>query len=252
MKHLLVKILTPLYWRMMNRWRDHQVESSLVQFKAKLGRKVIVRRGSEVGNGVQIGDYSYISGPRAYVEAAVIGKFCSIARQTTIGASDHDHSIITTHPFVSSPLYGLVDRPHETVQKPAPVIGHDVWIGMNAFIMRGVRVGHGAVIAANAVVTKDVPPYAIAGGNPARVIKYRFPQEVIDSLLRIQWWDWSDEKLRDNADLFGDVHGFVKLHDQIHQVTSQVVGLPLRECDAQNPDLDYSGQLPKAGEGHRR
>ncbi len=75
-------------------------------------------------------------------------------------------------------------------------IGSDVWIGTDAFLMPGIKIGDGAIVGARAVVTKDVPPYAIAGGNPAKILKYRFPQDMISELLKIKWWDWEDERIR--------------------------------------------------------
>jgi acetyltransferase-like isoleucine patch superfamily enzyme len=196
----------------LNRIKNHQVESSSVALKARVGRKVIIRAGSEVGPGVAIGDYSYISGPMAYVEAAEIGKFCSIARQTVIGVSGHDYRIVTTHPFILDPRYGIASRKRREEQKPPPVIGHDVWIGINAVIHRGVRIGIGAVVASNAVVTKDVAPYSIVGGNPAKHIKYRFSDDLIQALLASEWWNWSDEKLASLAEDFLDPDVFAQKH----------------------------------------
>ncbi|MFX3636497.1 MAG: CatB-related O-acetyltransferase [Candidatus Pristimantibacillus sp.] len=89
------------------------------------------------------------------------------------------------------------------------VIGNDVWMGLSSTIMSGVKIGDGAVIAAHALVTKDVPPYAIVGGNPAKVIKYRFPQNIIDKLLQMKWWDWELHHIEQaipllqSQDLFG-------------------------------------------------
>lgn len=91
------------------------------------------------------------------------------------------------------------------------MIGNDVWIDMNAIVMRGVKIGDGAVIAAGAVVTKDVAPYSIVGGNPAKLIKYRFTEEVIGKLLEIKWWDWDEEKIRRNSAIFYDTENFVKV-----------------------------------------
>lgn len=91
-----------------------------------------------------------------------------------------------------------------------PIIGNDVWIGANAIILQGVTIGDGAIIAAGAVVTKDVPPYAIVGGVPAKVIKYRFSDEVILKLLQIKWWDKPEEWIIQKLEKFTDVSGFVK------------------------------------------
>lgn len=95
-------------------------------------------------------------------------------------------------------------------------IGNDVWIGLEAVILPGITIADGAVIAAGAVVTKDVPPYAVVGGNPATILKFRFCPEIIAALLQIRWWDWTDEKIAANRDLFdGPVEEFVRHHETI-------------------------------------
>jgi acetyltransferase-like isoleucine patch superfamily enzyme len=81
------------------------------------------------------------------------------------------------------------------------VIGNDVWIGFGAIILSGVTIGDGAAIGACSVVTRDVPPYAIAAGNPAQIIRYRFPEEIVATLLRIKWWDWPEDKVKENLHL---------------------------------------------------
>lgn len=205
------KPFTWLYWVVMNRVRNTRVESISVSPRARIGTRAIVRAGTEVGPDVVLGDYSYISGPRSYVEAARIGKFCSIARQVTIGPGDHDLAGVSTHPFRLSPAYGgFVDTVVPLKQKAPPVIGNDVWIGMNAIVMRGVTVGDGAIVAANSVVTRDVPPYAIVGGSPAKLIRYRFPKEIITALVDVQWWDWSVSKIRENIASFDDPEYFLR------------------------------------------
>ena len=89
-------------------------------------------------------------------------------------------------------------------------IGNDVWIGANVCILPGISIGDGAVLAAGAVITKDVPPYAIVGGVPAKVIKYRFSEDIIKKLLKIKWWNWEEEKVKKNKDLFYDPVKFVE------------------------------------------
>lgn len=214
MKKIIRLIVAPAYWAIRNYYKDHMVESYSVAFKAKIGKKVVVRSGSEVGPNVCIGDYSYISGPRAYVESAVIGKFCSIARATTIGVSDHNHQLVTTHPIILDPLYGFVDRVIPELQKHPPIIGNDVWIGMGSFIMRGVTIGDGAVVAANSVVTKNVNPYSIVAGSPAKHIKYRFDAKTISAMSRIKWWDWERSKIFTELDDFNNVEYFILKHDE--------------------------------------
>lgn len=85
-------------------------------------------------------------------------------------------------------------------------IGNDVWIGAGAQVLSGVSIGDGAIVGAGAIVTRDVPPYAIVAGNPARHIRYRFAPDVIDELLRLQWWDWSEERLRSEAAYLTRIH----------------------------------------------
>ncbi len=152
----------------------------------------------------RIGRHSY-TGAYTVIMHAEVGNFCSISWGVTIGGANHDYTKLSTHAF----LYNDYDklRPEN---EPVPydrfaeacVIGNDVWIAANACICRGVKVGDGAVIGTGAVVTKDVPPYAIVVGNPARVLKYRFTEEKIEELLKLQWWNWSDEKIKENYELF--------------------------------------------------
>lgn len=130
----------------------------------------------------------------------VIGKFCSIAcgAKFLFNSANHTLKSLSTYPF---PLFfeewGL-DRAHVTDSwdnKGDIVIGNDVWIGYEAVVMAGVTIGDGAVIGSRAVVTKDVPPYTIVGGVPAKPIRRRFPEETVLALLEIKWWDWPKEKI---------------------------------------------------------
>ena len=134
-----------------------------------------------------IGKHSYVSEFSHVSQNVTIGNFCSIANLCTIGAQQHPVHFLTTFPFEEILA--------ETAKKPT-LIGSDVWIGCNSVIMEGVNVGHGAVIGAGAVVTKDVPPYAIVVGTPAKVIRYRFHVELIVGLLETRWWDQTAEVIR--------------------------------------------------------
>jgi acetyltransferase-like isoleucine patch superfamily enzyme len=147
----------------------------------------------------------------AVVCRGVVGSFCSIGPGTTIGGlGAHPLNMISTNPVFYSTLRqcGMTfsDADYFTEMKSV-VLGNDVWVGANALILGGVTVGHGAVIAAGAVVTKDVPDYSVVGGVPAKVIKYRFTAEEIALLLKLQWWALPDSVLSANAQLFrnGDV-----------------------------------------------
>ncbi|SCJ53889.1 Streptogramin A acetyltransferase [uncultured Eubacterium sp.] len=136
----------------------------------------------------------------------IIGKFCSIAcgAKFLFNSANHRMNSLSTYPF---PLFfeewGLdrQDVADSWDNKGDIIIGNDVWIGYEAVIMAGVTIGDGAIVGTRAVVTKDVPPYTIVGGVPARPIKKRFSEETIEKLLELQWWDWPPEKLAENIDL---------------------------------------------------
>lgn len=127
-----------------------------------------------------------------------IGKFCSIADGVQIYlGGNHRSDWVTTYPFghIHQGIFNSFNGEGHPATKGDVIIGDDVWIAAGVRIMSGVRIGTGAIIANNSHVVKDVEPYSITGGNPAKHIKYRFSQEQIDELLRIKWWDWSDEKI---------------------------------------------------------
>lgn len=133
----------------------------------------------------------------------IIGKFCSIAcgAKFLFNSANHTLSSLSTYPF---PLFfeewGLEKRNVAASwdNKGDIVIGNDVWIGYEAVIMAGVTIGDGAIIGARAVVTKDVPPYTVAGGIPAKPIKKRYPEETIAALSELKWWDWPEERIAQN------------------------------------------------------
>lgn len=148
------------------------------------------------------------------VHCSSYGRYCSIAGGVRVGNYEHPTSWLSTSPFqynadrfgfasVANDYDVLPDNDQHTFRGDGPWIGNDVWIGARATILRGVTVGDGAVIAASAVVTKDVPPYAIVGGIPAKVIRYRFAQSTIERLLEIQWWRFTPNQLSGIA--FNDV-----------------------------------------------
>lgn len=151
-----------------------------------------------------IGDYTYGIpqiihwGEGAKLE---IGKFCSIAGGVLIFlGGNHRGDWITTYPF--SALTSEWPEAKKIIGHPATKgdvrIGSDVWIGNNATILSGVTIGHGAIIGTHAVVTKDVPSYAIVVGNPAKIVKYRFDESIIEDLLTIKWWDWDIDRIKEN------------------------------------------------------
>lgn len=131
----------------------------------------------------------------------IIGKFCSIAcgAKFLFNSANHSLASLSTYPF---PIFyeewglNIQDVAAAWDNKGDIVIGNDVWIGYEAVVLAGVTIGDGAVIGARAVVTKDVPPYAVVGGVPARLIRRRFPDDTISALLALRWWDWSADKIK--------------------------------------------------------
>lgn len=147
---------------------------------------------------VEMGDYSYVVHD-AQIIYATIGRFCSIASHTRVNPGNHPLERVALNHFTyRASAYGL--GPDEAGffdwrRSHRVTLGHDVWLGHGVIVLPGVSIGTGAAIGAGAVVTKDVPPFAVAVGNPARVIRFRFPEEIRAALLRIAWWDWPRERL---------------------------------------------------------
>lgn len=199
-------------------WLRFNLSSSI-----EIGRKSKVR-GAKIAKNVKIGShcniqrgrvssFSYV-GDYCELPQVEIGKFCSIATHVTLAAGNHPMSYVSTSPYTYSTIrnsftkkqlyaqeFFYTDENHKYLGK----IGNDVWIGTGATLVCGskaLNIGDGAVIAAGAVVTKDVPPYAVVAGCPARILKYRFPKETICRLEKEQWWD------KDTAWLKGTVEYF--------------------------------------------
>lgn len=158
-----------------------------------------------------IGDHTYVQRNTRIVNTE-IGRFCSIASDVSIGPGLHKIDGVSTHPvffLYNTPLVTKFLEKDIFEPSKRSVIGHDVWIGENAVIMDGVTIGTGAIIAAGAIVTKDVSAYAIVGGVPAKEIKKRFSEEVVEKLLLSKWWEMNDDALRRNAGYFGDPELFL-------------------------------------------
>lgn len=158
-----------------------------------------------------IGRYTYIA-RNTLVQHAAIGSFCSISEHCNIGMPSHPTDLVSTSPvFLSGPNYlrqHFSTVPYENC--PETVIGNDVWIGASAMVKSGVHIGNGAVIAAGAVVTHDVPPYAIVGGVPAKVIRYRFDEDTIEKLQSAAWWELPESELFRQAACFGSVQEYLR------------------------------------------
>jgi virginiamycin A acetyltransferase len=166
-----------------------------------LMRATILRRF-----GISVGKYTYGHRPLCYKNSpvAAIGAFCSFGPNIGLSMGNHPVNLVSTSPVFYLDKWGIVTETRNDVLPPdGPIhIGHDVWIGIDATLLSGINIGNGAVIAAGAVVTRDVPPYAIMGGVPAKLIRYRFDEPTISRLLASKWWTWPDEKLRAEAASF--------------------------------------------------
>ena len=182
---------------------------------------------------IEVGDYTiyndFVSDPRLFEknnvlyhypinhDRLIIGKFCSIAcgAKFIFNCANHTLKSLSTYTF---PLfYEEWDLPKSEVaaawdNKGDIVIGNDVWIGFEAVILAGVKIGDGAIIGARAVVTKDVPPYSIVGGIPAKIIRKRYSPDIIEQLLSLRWWDWTKEKIKRNLPFImsGDIENLKK------------------------------------------
>lgn len=181
--------------------------------------KLVFLKNFVKASNIFVGDYTYFDdrryGPDKFEEynvlynydfskvKLVIGKFCAIAAETKfIMTGDHKLDAISTYPFPIfqngwQHVYDVKDLP----VKGDIIIGNDVWLGYDSLIKNGVTIGDGAIVAARAVVVKNVPPYAIVAGNPAKVVKMRFDDNIIKRLLRIAWWNWDIDKINKHLNL---------------------------------------------------
>ncbi|MDD3144499.1 MAG: CatB-related O-acetyltransferase [Candidatus Gracilibacteria bacterium] len=176
--------------------------NQLINKDISLGKGIRIRQGCTFSGKINIGNYSYIEGNcslnGSYKNPINIGSFCSIANGVSILAfNDHNYNKLTSY----TPEYGNIFISKTEDIGKGIFIGNDVWIGKNVIILPGVNVGNGAVIGAGSIVTKNVPDYAIVGGNPAKIIKYRFSDEIIKKLINSKWWDWEINKIRKNYNL---------------------------------------------------
>lgn len=168
---------------------------------------------------VDLGDYSYLM-ERTQATYTSIGRFCSIASDVRLNPGNHPIGRPTSHHMTyRARMYGFApadeDEFFQWRRSHRVVIGHDVWIGHGATVLPGVHVGNGAVIGTGAVVTKDVEPYVIVAGVPARPVRDRFPPEVARRLESTRWWDWSREQLKERFEDFSDLAVFLERYGSV-------------------------------------
>ena len=166
-----------------------------------------IARNCDIRKNVEMLEHSYVN-RGSNIMSGKIGKYCSIGYNVDIGMFEHPITRVSS----SKEIYEIDDDWNEL---PEPhIIGNDVWIGSRATVLQGVKVGNGAIIAAGAVVTKDVPAYAIVGGVPAKIIKYRFDEETRKRLENTKWWEKDDQWIYEHRSLFKEPEKFLEVFDK--------------------------------------
>lgn len=171
--------------------KAHSEEGVIISPFAKIYSEIKIGKCTYIGRNVQIDQH-----------AKEIGRYCSIAAGSKIGLGPHPKDYFSTSSVFYDPDRGFVKELYfnEYTEDSDTIIGNDVWIGANAIILAGVNIGDGAIVAAGAVVTKSVPSYAIVGGVPAKIIQYRFSEEIIQKMLKLKWWLEDDQTIKETVE----------------------------------------------------
>lgn len=188
------------------------IKAQSVSRNTKFEKGVIVEEGVYL-NSLFVGKYTYINKNCLIDKNTIkIGRFCSIAYNCRIGLGGHPMDWVSTHSFTYKPKYGFNKKNLTKIAEGnlETIVGNDVWIGANSTILAGVKIGDGAIIGAHSLVTKDVEPYSIVFGTPAKHHKYRFDKEQRKKLLDCKWWNWDDNKIRENIELFSNIELFLR------------------------------------------
>ena len=169
---------------------DCDIDGVIMHTKTELGRRNLIRN-TEIARG------SY-TGTNTIIKSTNIGRYCCISWNVSIGGGRHNYEHISMYTdYWYKRTFGI-EYNNDDIKPNKTIIGNDVWVGANANVIGGVNIGDGCVIGAGAVVTKDIPPYSIAVGVPAKIIKKRFDDEIIELLESIQWWNWSEDNIKKN------------------------------------------------------
>lgn len=211
-KKKIKKIIRRIGFKFFPELRNYKETTEIaVSVRSYVGNNVKLYPDYKLNDTI-IGNYSYVS-YNATINNTIIGKFCSIGPNLISGWGIHPVKGVSTHPmfYSTKKQNGITLSSSDKIKETLPIrIGNDVFIGMNVTILDGVKIGDGAIIGAGAVVSKDIPPYAIAVGNPIKIIKYRFEVQVIEDLLKSNWWNLSEDKIDLVEKYFFDVEEFIK------------------------------------------
>lgn len=183
--------------------------------KSTIHKTAKIQAGSNISHST-FGRYSYC-GNDCRINNAEIGSFCSVSNNVHIGGAAHPMEFVSTSPVFLSHGRTSVKKKfssHDYLPKNITTIGNDVWIGSGVFIKAGIKIGHGSVVGMGSVVMKDVPDYAIVAGNPAKIIRMRFSNQLIEQFLELAWWNWDDFKLLKYGVYFNDPVALIK---EIHK-----------------------------------
>jgi len=170
----------------------NRINTNMIHSTAVLGKNIYLAKEVDVRENVKIQDYSYCSPRTILFQGTEIGRYCSIGYNVQISCPEHPVSFLSTSPTVyrNDDIKQYCSWPSDDIKEPAK-IGNDVWIGSNAIVLQGVRIGNGAIVAAGAVVTKDVPAFSIVAGVPAKIIKKRFNEVMEKKINESKWWEKS-------------------------------------------------------------
>lgn len=217
---ILNKIKIFFYRKKLEKIKKAKISTLSFKKDLILGKNCIIGKNVLIERNVKIGDNTYISSDTTIDSNVTIGKYCSIAKNVFIAPGVHNYNYVTTHPILFNPYWRKKLNIKENTKYDVSIgkenetttIGNDVWIALNVIIMRGVNIGDGAIIAAGAIVTKDVEPYSIVAGNPAKHIKYRFDKENIEKIMKAnkKWWNLSEDELDKLLPNMYDVNKYLK------------------------------------------
>lgn len=184
-----------------NRFKESEINTDLISPNAIIGSNSVIYEGVELKDKVVLGKYTLVN-KGTLIRTAKIGNYTSIGPYCQIGMPEHPVDHMSTSPFIYNRNRSILNLNSWSEFRETPVIGNDVWIGGNVVIVQGVKIGDGAIVAAGAVVTKDVEPYTIVGGVPAKFIRKRYDEKIIKHLQEMNWWDMSLDELEKHKQLF--------------------------------------------------